>query len=63
MLKGLSRSYELSSDLDYVGVVRERRSGYETARATPGDDCPCSYAYERGAVRPQADPSVFHRGG
>ena len=42
-----------------MGVVWEPRSGYETAWATPGHVCSCSYRYGRGAVLPQANPSVF----
>ena len=42
-----------------MGVVWERRSGYETAWATPGHVCSCSYNYGRGPVLPQANPSVF----
>ena len=37
----------------------ERRSGYETACATPGRDCLCSYTCGHGAVLPQGNPSVF----
>ena len=58
-LKGVSRSFELRADLDDVGVVWESRSGYETAWATPGHDCLCSCSYGHGAVRSQANPSVF----
>ena len=43
-----------------VPRIREfGRSGYETAWATPGHVCSCSYSYGRGAVLPQATPSVF----
>ena len=41
------------------GIVWERRSGYETAWATPGHVCSCSYFYGRGPVLPQPNPSVF----
>ena len=59
MLKGDARTYNLPRNLDDVGVVWERRSGYETAWATPGHVCSCSYNYGRGPVLPQANPSVF----
>ena len=59
MLKGDARTYNLPRNLDDVGVVWEPRSGYETAWATPGHVCSCSYSYGRGAVLPQANPSVF----
>ena len=36
LLKGDARTYNLPRNLDDVGVVREPRSGYETAWATPG---------------------------
>ena len=36
VLKGDARTYNLPRNLDDVGVVWERRSGYETAWATPG---------------------------
>ena len=42
-----------------AGVVWERRSGYEMAWATPGHGWLCSCSYGRGAVRPQANTSVF----
>ena len=59
MLKGDARTYNLPRNLDDVGVVWEHRSGYETAWATPGHVCSCSYSYGRGPVLPQANPSVF----
>ena len=59
VLKGDARTFNLPGNLDDVGVVWERRSGYETAWATPGHACSCSYNYGRGAVLPQANPSVF----
>ena len=59
MLKGGARTKNLPRDLDDVGVVWESRSGYETAWATPGHVCLCSYSYGRGPVLPQANPSVF----
>ena len=59
VLKGDARTYNLPWNLDDVGVVWERRSGYETAWATPGHVCSCSYSCGRGAVLPQANPSVF----
>ena len=59
VLKGDARTYNLPRNLDDVGVVWERRSGYETAWATPGHVCSCSYNYGRGPVLPQANPSVF----
>ena len=59
VLKGDARTYNLPRNLDDVGVVWERRSGYETAWATPGHVCSCSYNYGRGPVLPQAKPSVF----
>ena len=59
VLKGGARTYNLPRDLDDVGVVWESRSGYETAWATPGHVCSCSYSCGRGAVLPQANPSVF----
>ena len=59
VLKGDARTYNLPRNLDDVGVVWERRSGYETAWATPGHVCSCSYSYGRGPVLPQANPSVF----
>ena len=62
VLKGDARTYTLPGNLDDVGVVWESRSGYETAWATPGHVCSCSYSYGRGAVLPQANPSVFYRG-
>ena len=43
VLKGDARTYNLPRNLDDVGVVWERRSGYETAWATPGHVCSCSY--------------------
>ena len=57
--KGDARTYNLPRNLDDVGVVWERRSGYETAWATPGHVCSCSYDYGHGPVLPQANPSVF----
>ena len=42
-----------------MGIVWEHRSGYETAWATPGHVCSCSYNYGHGPVLPQANPSVF----
>ena len=59
VLKGDARTYNLPRNLDDVGVVWERRSGYETAWATPGHVCSCSYDYGRGPVLPQPNPSVF----
>ena len=59
VLKGDARTYNLPRNLDDVGVVWEHRSGYETAWATPGHVCSCSYSYGRGPVLPQANPSVF----
>ena len=59
VLKGDARTYNLPRNLDDVGVVWESRSGYETAWATPGHVCSCSYSYGRGPVLPQANPSVF----
>ena len=59
VLKGDARTYNLPRNLDDVGVVWERRSGYETAWATPGHVCSCSYNYGRGPVLPQSNPSVF----
>ena len=59
VLKGDARTYNLPRNLDDVGIVWERRSGYETAWATPGHVCSCSYNYGRGPVLPQANPSVF----
>ena len=59
VLKGDARTYNLPRNLDDVGVVWEHRSGYETAWATPGHVCSCSYNYGRGPVLPQANPSVF----
>ena len=59
MLKGDARTNNLPGNLDDVGVVRKPRSRYETAWATPGHVCSCSYSYGRGAVLPQANPSVF----
>ena len=59
VLKGDARTYNLLRDLDDVGVVWEFRSGYETAWATPGHVCSCSYRYGRGPVLPLANPSVF----
>ena len=59
VLKGDARTKNLTWNLDDVGVVWERRSGYETAWATPGHVCSCSYSYGRGAVLPQANPSIF----
>ena len=41
-----------------VGVVWESRSGFETAEATPGNDCLCSYSYGHEAVQPQANPTA-----
>ena len=60
VLKGDARTYNLPWNLDDdVGIVWERRSGYETAWATPGHVCSCSYTYGHGPVLPQANPSVF----
>ena len=59
VLKGATRTYNLPRNLDDVGIVWERRSGYETAWATRGHVCSCSYDYGRGPVLPQANPSVF----
>ena len=59
VLKGDARTYNLLWNLDDVGIVWERRSGYETAWATPGHVCSCSYTYGHGPVLPQANPSVF----
>ena len=59
MLKGDARTHNLPRNLDDVGVVWEHRSGYETAWATPGHVCSCSYGYGHGPVLPQANPSVF----
>ena len=59
VLKGDAMTKNLPGNLDDVGVVSESRSGYETAWATPGHVCSCSYSYGRGAVLPQANPSVF----
>ena len=59
VLKGDARTYNLPRDLDDVGIVWEHRSGYETAWATPGHVCSCSYDYGRGPVLPQPNPSVF----
>ena len=42
-----------------MGIVWERRSGYETAWATPGHVCSCSYGYGHVPVLPQPNPSVF----
>ena len=43
VLKGDARTYNLPRNLDDVGVVWELRSGYETAWATPGHVCSCSF--------------------
>ena len=59
VLKGDARTYNLPRNLDDVGIVWERRSGYETAWATPGHVCSCSYGYGHGPVLPQPNPSVF----
>ena len=59
VLKGATRTYNLPRNLDDVGIVWERRSGYETAWATPGHVCSCSYGYGHGPVLPQSNPSVF----
>ena len=59
VLKGAARTYNLPRNLDDVGIVWEHRSGYETAWATPGHVCSCSYNYGHGPVLPQANPSVF----
>ena len=59
LLKGDARTYNLPRNLDDVGVVWASRSGYETAWATPGHVCSCSYNYGRGPVLPQANPSDF----
>ena len=59
VLKGDARTHILPRNIDDVGVVWESRSGYETAWATPGHVCSCSYSYGRGPVLPQVDPSVF----
>ena len=59
MLKGDARTCNLPRNLDDVGVVWEPRSGYETAWATPGHVCSCSYRYGRGPVLPHSNPSVF----
>ena len=59
VLKGATRTYNLPRNLDDVGIVWEHRSGYETAWATPGHVCSCSYDYGRGPVLPQANTSVF----
>ena len=59
VLKGDTRTYNLPRNLDDVGIVWERRSGYETAWATPGHVCSCSYDYGHGPVLPQPNPSVF----
>ena len=59
VLKGDARTFNLPRNLDDVGIVWEHRSGYETAWATPGHVCSCSYGYGRGPVLPQANPSVF----
>ena len=59
VLKGDARTYNLPGDVDDVGIVWESRSGYETAWATTGHVCSCSYSFGRGAVLPQANPSVF----
>ena len=59
VLKGDTRTYNLPRNLDDVGIVWERRSGYETAWATPGHVCSCSYGYGHGPVLPQPNPSVF----
>ena len=48
-----------SVSVDDDGVVWGRRSGYDTAWATPGLDCVCSYSYGHGPVRSQADPYVL----
>ena len=45
MLKGDARTYNLPRNLDDVGIDWEPRSGYETAWATPGHVCSCSYVY------------------
>ena len=59
VLKGDARTYNLPRNLDDVGIVWEHRSGYETAWATPGHVCSCSYGYGHGPVLPQPNPSVF----
>ena len=59
MLKVAAMTESLPEKVDDVGVVWEHRSGYETAWVTPGHECLCSYSYGRGAVLPQANPSVF----
>ena len=59
VLKGAARTYNLPRNLDDVGIVWEHRSGYETAWATPGHVCSCSYNYGHGPVLPQANPSVY----
>ena len=63
VLKGDARTDNLPRNLDDVGIVWERRSGYETAWATPGHVCSCSYDYGHEAVLPQANPLRFYRGG
>ena len=59
VLKGDARTYNLPRNLDDVGIVWEHLSGYETAWATPGHVCSCSYDCGHEAVLPQANPSVF----
>ena len=59
VLKGDARTYNLPRNLDDVGIVWEHRSGYETAWATPGHVCSCSYGDGHGPVLPQPNPSVF----
>ena len=60
VLKGDARTYSVPGNLDDVGGrLGTRRSGYETAWATPGHVCSCSYSDGRRAVLPQANPSVF----
>ena len=61
VLKGDARTYNLPRDLDDVGIVWEHRSGYETAWATPGHVCSCSYDYGRGPVLPQPNPPFLQR--
>ena len=64
VLEGSDRTKNsLPENLDDVGVIWERGSGYETAWATPGHDCLCSYAHGHRAVLPQANPPVFTEAG
>ena len=60
VLKGESRGYALSFNLEYLGVAWMKMRTHSTAWVTPRHRCLCTYEYGRAAVGPQFDDSIWN---